>query len=180
MTFYFDAEKVPQDKIFHAYLLTELLGNIDTKQRPYEELAILTNLNVGGFGTNLRADTEKDLPNSFAPRMKVFVKALESKLGEMTDILSEIFNETTFINKKRLRELVEQEQLSFELNLQSMATQIVSSQLVAYQNRAGAYNAAAYLPYNKFLKDLQILMTSLMIWLMICMTCSTALSIATA
>jgi len=154
LTFYFDAEKVPQDKIFHAYLLAELLGNMDTKRHSYEDLAILTNLNIGGFGTNLRADTEKDLPNSFAPRMKVFVKALESKLAEMTDILTEIFNETTFINKKRLREIVEQEQLAFEVNLQNMALQIVSAQLAAYQCKAGAYNAAAYLPYNKFLKDL--------------------------
>ncbi len=154
LTFYFDALKVPQDKICHAYLLTELLGNIDTKKHSYEELAILTNLHVGGFGTNLRADPEKDSPNSFAPRMKVFVKALESKLAEMTDILAEIFNETIFTNKKRLRELVEQEQIGFELNLQNMATQIVSAQLVAYQNKSGAYNAAAFLPYNKFLKDL--------------------------
>ena len=154
LTFYFDALKVPQDKLLHAYLLTELLGNVDTKKHSYEELAILTNLNIGGFGANLRADSEKDLPNSFAPRMKVIVKALGSKLEEMTDILTEIFNDTIFDNKKRLRELVEQEQLTFELNLQNMALQIVSAQLAAYQNKAGAYNAAALLPYNKFLKNL--------------------------
>ena len=154
LTFYFDALKVPQDKLSHAYLLTELLGNVDTKKHSYEELAILTNLNVGGFGTNLRADSENGNPNSFAPRLKVFVKALESKLVEMNDILAEIFNKTIFTNKKRLRELIEQEQITFELNLQNMATQIISTQLTAYQNKAGAYNAAAYLPYNKFLKDL--------------------------
>ena len=154
LTFYFDALKIPQDKLFHAYLLAELLGNVDTKAHSYEELAILTNLNVGGFGTNLHADTEKNLPNSFAPRMKVFVKALNSKLEEMTDILGEIFNDTIFTNKKRIREIVEQEQIGFELNLQNMATQIVSAQIAAYQNKAGAYNAAALLPYNKFLKNL--------------------------
>ena len=154
LTFYFNAAKVPQNKLFHAYLLAELLGNIDTKKHSYEELAILTNLNVGGFGTNLHADSENGNPNAFAPRLKVFVKALESKLADMSKILAEIFNETVFTNKKRLRELVEQEQISFELNLQNMATQIISAQLAAYQNKAGAYNAAAYLPYNKFLKNL--------------------------
>lgn len=154
LTFYFDALKVPQDKLFHAYLLTSLLGNIDTKRHTYEELAILTNLHIGGFGTILRADSENGLPNSFAPRLKVYVKALKSKLAEMTDILAEIFNETVFTNKKRLRELIEQDQIGFELNLQNMAPTIISSQLVSYQNKTGAYNAAAYLPYNKFLKDL--------------------------
>ena len=154
LTFYFDALKVPQDKLFHAYLLTSLLGNIDTKQRTYEELAILTNLNIGGFGSTLRADSEKDLPHSFAPRLRVHVKALKSKLTEMTDIIAEILNDTTFINKKRIRELIEQDQIGFELNLQNMAPTIISAQIVSYQTKAGAYNAAAYLPYNKFLKDL--------------------------
>ena len=156
LTFYLDALKVPQDKLFHAYLLSSLLGNVDTKKHSYEELAILTNLNIGGFGMTLRADSEKNLPNSFAPRLKVYVKALKSKLVEMTDILTEIFNETIFTNKKRIRELIEQDQIGFELNLQNMAPQIISSQLAAYQTKTGAYNAAALLPYNKFLKDLLV------------------------
>ena len=154
LTFYFDALKVPQDKIFHAYLLTGLLGNVDTRRHSYEELAIQTNLNVGGFGATLRASSQKNQPHSFAPRLKIFVKALKSKLPEMTDILAEILNETVFTNKKRLRELIEQDQLGFELNLQGMATQIISAQLASYQTKTGAYNAAALLPYNNFLKNL--------------------------
>ena len=154
LTFYFDAEKVPQEKMFYANLLANILGSVDTKRHTYSELTILANLNVGGFGVHLRADMEAGKPNSFAPRMRVSAKALKSKLGEMTDLLAEVFNETTFTNKKRLRELIEQDQLGFELNLQGMATTIVSAQLVSYQTKAGAYNAAAFLPYNKFLKDL--------------------------
>lgn len=154
LTFYFDALKVPQDKLFHAYLLTSLLGNIDTKRHSYEELALISDLNIGGFKTSLYATSERNQPNSFAPHFRFFVKALKSKLGEMTDILAEIFNETVFTNKKRLRELIEQEQLAFELNLQNLAPRIIVAQLASYQTKTGAYNAAAYLPYNKFLKDL--------------------------
>lgn len=154
LTFYFDAAKVPQDKIFHAYLLTGLLSNIDTRKHSYEELAILTNLNIGGFGTTLRADAENRKPHAFAPRIRVYVKALKSKLAEMSEIVAEIFNDTIFTNKKRLRELIEQDQIGFELNLQNMATQIISSRLMSYQTKAGAYNFAGLLPYNKFLKEL--------------------------
>ncbi len=154
LTFFFDAEKVPQDKMFHALLLTDLLGNVDTKRHTYSELAILNNLTLGGFAVNIRADMEAGNPNSFAPRMRVSAKTLESKLAETVDFLGEIFNETVFTNKKRLRELVEQEQLNFELNLQGMAISIVSATLASYRSKVGAYNAAAYLPYNKFLKDL--------------------------
>ena len=154
LAFYFDAEKVPQDKMFHALLLAELLGNVDTKRHTYSELAILNNLTLGGFGVHLHADTEAKKPNSFAPRMRVSAKALQSKLAETAEFLAEIFNETIFTDKKRLRELVEQSQLGFELNLQSMAIPIVSAQLDSYRTKSGAYNACGYLPYNKFLKDL--------------------------
>lgn len=154
LTFYFDASKVPQDKLFQAFMLTGLLGNIDTKRHTYEELAILSNLNMGGFHATLRADSENGKPHSFAPRLKIHAKALKSKLAEMRDILAEIFNETVFTNRKRLRELLEQDQIAFELNLQSMANAIISSQLSAYRTRTGAYNAASLLPYNKFLKEL--------------------------
>ena len=154
LTFYFDASKVPQDKLFQAFMLTSLLGNIDTKRHTYEELAIQTNLHIGGFHSTIRADSENGKPHSFAPRMKIYVKALKSKLVEMRDILAEIFNDTVFTNKKRLRELIEQDQIGFELNLQGMANSIISAQLSAYRTRTGAYNAAAFLPYNKFLKEL--------------------------
>ena len=154
LSFYFDALKIPQDKMFYAFLLNDLLGNVDTKKHTYEELSVLTHLHIGGCGAHLRAVSEKDRPNSFLPRMRVHFKALESKLAEMTDIIAETFNDTIFTNKKRLRELVEQEQLGFELSLQNMAISIVSSTIASYQTKAGAYNACGYLPYNKFLKDL--------------------------
>ena len=154
LTFYFDAGKVPQDKLFHAYLLTGLLCCIDTRLHTYEELAILANLNMGGFHATLHADAENHKPHAFNPRLKISAKALKSKLGEMTDLLDEILNGTVFTNKKRLRELIEQDQLNFELSLQSMANSIVAGQLASYQTKAGAYNAVSLLPYNKFLKDL--------------------------
>ena len=154
LNIYFDALKVPQKKIFHAYLLNELLGRIDTKKHSYEDLANLINLHIGGFGTVLNADSRKDEPNSFMPRLRVYTKALKSKLPELAEILSEIFTETIFTNKKRLREIIEEEQIGIELNLQNSAPTIISSRISSYQSTAGAYNDAAILPFNNFLKDL--------------------------
>ncbi|MCR5833453.1 MAG: insulinase family protein [Selenomonadaceae bacterium] len=154
MTFYFDANKVPQDKLFYAFMLMSLLGSVDTKHHTYKELSVLKNLSLGGFGVSLNADREKGKPDSFAPRFKISVKALKSKLTEMTELLDEIINGTVFTNKNRIHELIEQSVTGFEFGLQSMATAIVSSQLSSYQNKTGAYNAALSLPFNKFEKEL--------------------------
>jgi len=154
LVFYFDALKVPQKKLFHAYLLTEILGRIDTKKHSYEDLANAVNLNIGGFASNLNADMKNGEPDTFMPRLKIFAKGLKSKVGEMSEILSEIFTETIFTNKKRLRELIEEEQIGIELNLQNSAPSIVSGRISSYQTKAGAYNDASMLPFNDFLKDL--------------------------
>ena len=151
---YFDAGKVPQKKLFHAYLLNELLGRIDTKKHSYQDLANLINLNIGGFGTNLSADYKNGEPDSFAPRFRVFAKALNSKVDNMSDILSEIFTETIFIDKKRLREIIEEEIISVELALQNNAVSIVTTRIASYQSNFGAYNDAAILPFYQFLKSL--------------------------
>ena len=152
--FYFDALKVPQEKVFYAFLLNELIGRVDTRQHSYDELANLVNLNIGGFGSNINADTKKNEPNSFAPRLKVYSKCLSSKVENMTEILSEIFTQSIFTNKKRLREIIEEEQIGIELNLQASAVSLIAARVASYYSNAGAYNDSAILPFNEFLKDL--------------------------
>ena len=132
LTVYFDALKVPQNKVFYAFLLNELIGRVDTRQHSYEELANLVNLNIGGFGTTINADSKKNEPNSFMPRLKAYAKCLASKVENMTAILSEIFTESIFTNKKRLREIIEEEQIGIELNLQGSANAIISARIASY------------------------------------------------
>ena len=154
LIFYFDALKIPQKKYFQALLLSSLLGRIDTRKHSYENLANLINLNIGGFANIIHADSKNNEPKSFMPRLKVYAKCLESKISDMSEILSEIFTETIFTNKKRIREIIEEDQISIELNLQAMAPAIISARIESYQSTAGAYNDAQILPYNEFLKDL--------------------------
>ena len=154
LTFFFDASKVPQKKLFHAYLLNDLIGKVDTKKHSYSELANLINLNIGGFGSILHADSKKNEPDSFMPRLKVYAKCLESKIPAMTEILTEIFTESIFTNKKRIREIIEEEQIGIELSLQNLAPSIISGRIASYLSKTGAYNNDSILPFNKFLKDL--------------------------
>ena len=154
LIFFFDAQKVPQNKIFHAFILSELLGQLDTKKHSYNDLANLINLNIGGFSGFIRADSKNGEPDSFMPRMKVYAKCLSSKMKETCEILSEIFTETVFTNKKRIREILEQMKIGIELNLQASATSIISSGISSSYSKTGAYNNEAGLPLYKFLKNL--------------------------
>ncbi len=154
LNLYFDASRVPQDKLFHALLLSTLLGEIDTKEHSYEELATLTDTHLGGIGMGLSAISKNNQPDSFFPKLKVNVKALASKIPEMSDLLIEIFTGSIFVNKKRIREIVEETQINIELGLQRAAQHVVVLRLASYLSKTGAYTNETLLPYNKFLKEL--------------------------
>ena len=151
---YLDASKVPQKLQHTALLLTELLGRVDTKERSYEDLANEINLNLGGLGMNLSAYTKVGKADSFMPKLLVATKVLTSKQQELSTLLAEIFTKSIFTNKKRIRELIEEEQINLELSIERSAHHVVSSRLASYQSKAGAYNYEGLLPFNKYLKDL--------------------------
>ena len=154
LNLYFDASRVPQDKLLHVILLTTLLGEVDTKSHSYEELATLTDTHLGGIGMGLTAYTKNGVPDSFMPKLKVSVKALASKLDKLSELLVEIFTETIFTNKKRIREIVEETQIGIELGLQRGGQHVVTLSLASYLSKAGAYVNEGLLPFNKFLKGL--------------------------
>ena len=151
---YLDASKVPQKLQHTAYLLTELLGRVDTKDRSYEELANEINLNLGGLGMSMSAYTKAGKADSFMPKLLVTTKVLTSKQKELSTLLAEILTRSVFTDKKRIRELIEEEQIGLELSIERAAHQVVSSRIASYQSKAGAYNNEGFMPFNAWLKDL--------------------------
>ncbi len=150
----FDATAVPQSKLPYAYLLTELIGAVDTAKHSYAELANLVNLHTGGISYDLRAFSRSGEPDSCLPKFQVKAKALTKKLPELCQILTEILTTSSFADKKRVRELIEQTRATLELNLLRASNQIMASRLVSYLSPAGAYNEAGSLEFYWFVKDL--------------------------
>ena len=151
---YLDASKLPQKLLHTAYLFTELLGRVDTKDRTYEDLSNEINLNLGGIGMNLGAYTKAGKADSFMPKLLVTTKVLTSKQKELSSLLAEVLTRSVFTDKKRIRELIEEEQVDLELSIERAAHQVVSSRLASYQSKAGAYGYEGFMPFNIWLKDL--------------------------
>ena len=141
-----------EEELPYLYLLSELLGMVDTEKHTYAELANLRNLHTGGIASDVVVYTRNGEPDSLLPKLRVRAKALVKKLPELMALLQEILTESRFTDEKRIRELVEQEETSIELNLQRAANQIIVSRLAAYLSRAGRYADAGGLPFYPFLK----------------------------
>ncbi|MBR4695301.1 MAG: insulinase family protein, partial [Selenomonadaceae bacterium] len=139
LNLYFDLSRVPQEKLFYLYLLSDLVGSVSTKSHSYEELGKLMDLHTGGISYAVGVNTRMDEPDSFQPLVRVKAKALTGKLPELISLLAEIFTESLFTDRKRVKELMEQMQVSMELNMQKAAHSIVASRIFGYLSLSGRY-----------------------------------------
>ena len=155
LTLFFDAQTVPQADLPYAFLLSELIGSVDTEAHTYAELANLKNLYTGGISYDVVTYTQNAQPDSCQPKLKVKAKVLKEKLPQLFKLLQEILLTSCFVDKKRIRELLEQEQAAMELNLQRSAHQVVSSRLAGYLSPAGRYADEGGLPFYRFVKEFQ-------------------------
>lgn len=153
LNIYFDASRVPQDKLSYLYLLVVLLGEVDTSQRSYAELDKLENLHTGGISFDVTVFTRKNEPDSLLPKLCVKAKALTKKLPHLCQLLQEIITQSLFTDTKRLRELIEQEIVGIELSLQRSAHQVVATRISSYLMPSGQYTNAGGIPFYHFLKD---------------------------
>ncbi|MBQ1510610.1 MAG: insulinase family protein [Selenomonadaceae bacterium] len=153
LNLYFDTSRVPQEKLFYLYLLADLIGSVSTKSHSYQELGKLQDLHTGGISYDAGVNTKKNEPDSFQPLFKVKAKALIGKLPELVSLLSEIFTESQFTDRKRVKELLEQTQVTIEMNMQRSAHSLVAGRIAGYLSRAGRYAEEGGLPMYRFIKD---------------------------
>ena len=151
---YFDATAVPEEDLFYAFLLTELLGKVSTKKYSYATLANQINLHTGGISCDLVAYSRDGEPDLVLPKFKVKAKALVKKLPQLQDLLQEILLNSCFDDEKRVRELLDQCRASMEMQLLRAAHQVTAARLSSYFSPAGRYNEKGGLSFYHFLKDL--------------------------
>ena len=154
LNLYFDASNVAQERLPYAYLLTELIGAVDTKEHSYAELANLMNLNTGGISYDLAAYTRNGRVDSCLPKFKIKAKALVKKLPELCRLLAEILRDSTFDDKKRVQELLLQCRASMEMQLLRSSQQVMATRLAAQLTAAGAYNEQGALSFYWFVREL--------------------------
>lgn len=154
LTLFFDASKLTQEQIPYAFLLSELIGSVDTEEHTYAELANLKNLHTGGIAYDIVTYTRNGEPDSCRPTFRIKAKVLKEKMPELLSLLQEILIKSKYTDKKRVRELFDQEQAAMELNLQRSAHQVVASRLASYLSKSGRFAEEGGLPFYQFVKGI--------------------------
>lgn len=154
LNLYFDANVLPQELIPYAYLYADILGLVDTEETSYEDMTNRVNMNTGGISFDLSGLSRKGDPDALRPLFKVSAKAFMRKLPELCDIIGEILTKTTFADRKRLLELMQQNRSETELDMLQSSVKVALARLQSFISRVGVFYEQGELSLYPLIKKL--------------------------
>ena len=143
------AEDVP-----YAYLLTTILGSMDTDNHTYQELTRISNTYTGGMSYAITSYDDKADNTKYVPVCAVRGKALTSNADKMMQLMGEVLNHTRFTDTGRLREILMEEKASWDMSLFDRGHALVMMRLMSYYSPAAQFKEQGSLSYYYFLSDL--------------------------
>ncbi len=148
---YFDLHGFTPEEISYVYLLSDLLGDMDTKDHTYGELASLIDLYTGGIDCAVSAFSDCEDNGQYMPVFKVTAKALRQNMPELIRLMREITTETLFTNTERLIELVEETKAGWDMDAFRRGHTLVMHRVLSYVSPVEGFCDAGEFSYYEFI-----------------------------
>ncbi len=140
LDFYFDTSMVEEELIPYISLLSNLLGKLDTENKPYEELAKDIYVNTGGISLDASAYSKKDDNKIYYPKFYVNGTAIgEKNTITMLKLINEIITETKIEDKKRIKEILQQMKSRMEMSTFDIGHSLAAGRVSSYFSPSAQY-----------------------------------------
>ena len=150
---YFDLHGLTREEISYVYLLSDLIGDMDTTDHAYGDIASLIDLYTGGIDYSVSAFSNRTDNKDYMPVFRFKAKGLTQNLDKLVDLLKEISLHTVFTNKDRLVELVEETKAGWDMDAFRRGHTIVMHRVLSYVSPVEAFCDAGELSYYEFITD---------------------------
>ncbi|MCI1247943.1 MAG: insulinase family protein [Megasphaera sp.] len=151
---YFDLHGIAAEDVPYIYLLSDILGDIDTKDHTYGELAALIDLYSGGIDYAVSAYSDRTDNKKYTPVFKIKAKGLTKNLGQIMDLLRDISLGTVFTNTARLIELIEEIKAGMDMDAFRRGHTIVMHRVMSYVSPVEEFCDAGELSYYQFVSSI--------------------------
>lgn len=152
--FLFDVRVLPQEKLGYAYLLTRLLGKLNTENYEYGVLDNELNIHTGGFDAGQSVYLPGKADANMVPFIFIWSKVMNDKCGKMFDLTGEILFRQTWSDSERLSTLIRRHYSDVGLDVENNGLAYASRRLNSYFSKSGVYNELTRgLEYYWFLSD---------------------------
>jgi len=153
---FFDTSVIPQDKIKYLLILSSVLGKISTEKYYYEDLVKELNIYTGGVRFAPAAYSLNGSYDEFNPKFVVKSKVLTNNISKLLELLKEILTATKFDDKKRLREIIQENKSRIEMMMFDRGHIVAANHLLSYFSPQGKYDdIISGISFYKFIVDLE-------------------------
>lgn len=151
----FNTGRVPFEKIPYLGLLASVLGNVDTDEHTYTDLADEINIHTGGIRVNTSIYAEQGSTEIFYPKMEIAMKVLLPKAADGGALMAEIISKSHLDDKKRLKEIIGQVRSRLEMYMVGNGHTVAVNRAMSCQSAAGMYKEYEEgLAYYRFIEKL--------------------------
>jgi len=154
LNWFFDMSGISPDLLPYCYLLSDVLGKLDTDEYSYADLAKYTIMYTGGISFQMEALSKNNDCNAYSVKFDVAAKCLTAKLPELFKILKAMTLHTRFTDKARLKELVEQIKTDWDNSFFARGQSVASVRLASYFSKKSRVTEQDYYSYYQFIKHL--------------------------
>lgn len=156
-----DTSSVPVEKLHYLQLYSGLLGKLDTKEYPKEQLATLITRYLNGASFNLSTIPEKEDWNRFTPVLTTSWVGLVSEYTEQADLVTEILLNTRFTDTNAIANIVKQQISILSNQIANNPLNLLASRNLANLNACYNYqNYISGMEYYYFLTQVEQLLQS--------------------
>lgn len=153
---YFDISHIPPEDTPWLGLLENVLGSIDTAKRDYMSLAKAINTHLGGLSFTPQGFSRYKDRSSFYPKFTLSSKSLLKETDNMAAVMEEIMQGTLFTNKRRLKEIIQEERSHMEMEIMGRGHTFAVRRLSSAITPAGRFQELlGGISYYQFIKDLE-------------------------
>lgn len=152
----FDTNDVPFENICYVGLLASVLGNMDTDEHSYTDLADAINIHTGGIRVNPAIYVDQTDKEKLYPKMNVIMKVLIPKLSEGAKLMAEVVTSTHLNDKKRLKEIIAQLRSRMEMSMNGSGHMVAVNRAISFQSLSGMYKEHIEgMEYYRFIENLE-------------------------
>lgn len=136
---FFDLSDVKEEWVPYLGILKAVLGDMDTQDYTYEDLANEINLHTGGFSINILASVDQ-ADHSLVKKYEVGIKALYPKTGIAMRLLESMLCRTKLDDDKRLYEVLAQAKSRLEMQFMQAGHSVSALRAMSYFSQVGRFS----------------------------------------
>ena len=140
ISLFFDLSHIREEWIPYLGILKAVLGDMDTEDYTYEDLANEINLHTGGFYVHMLASSDTASEHKIVQKYEVGIKALYSETGKALHLLESMLCRTKLEDDKRLYEVLAQTKSRLEMQFMQAGHSISALRAMSYFSESGRFS----------------------------------------